>query len=621
MKPTTAAFLITLLFKSPMLWAAAYHVSPDGDNANPGTRAEPFRTIQFAAEQAQPGDTITVHEGVYRERIDPPRGGKSDDERIVFQAAKGAQVTIKGSEVIEGWYPAGNETWKSIIPNEFFGDYHPYRTKIAGDWFTPLPRRSGRVFHTGTVYLNGHWLKEAARKEEVLEPQSDAALWFSEVDERHTTIYAQFKNIDPNQHTIEINVREAVFYPRREGINYITVRGFTMEHAATNWAPPTAEQVGLIGTHWSKGWIIEDNIIRYSICTGVTLGKHGDEFDNTSASSAEGYVETIKRGIAAGWSKEKIGHHIVRDNHISHCEQAGIVGSMGAIFSTVTGNVIHDINMRGMFGGHEMAGIKFHAPIDTLISRNHIYRCGGFGGIWLDWMTQGARVTGNLLHDNHGQDLFVEVNHGPFLVDHNIFLSERNLLESSGGGAYAHNLFNGEIRLREEKIRDTPYHRPHSTEILGLSKGIDDDQRFHNNLFAGKHGLSLYDAWNPEHLQATGNVYLGEAKPSLVDHNELVDEKFDPGVSLTKEEDGWRLEMTIDPAWALNVKREMVTTETLGKAIVPNAPFVNPDGTPYRLDTDFFGNKRDSLNPFPGPFEKRAGEQRTIVIHLRDGRL
>jgi len=68
-----------------------------------------------------------------------------------------------------------------------------------------------------------------------------------------------------------------VFYPRETGRNFITVRGFTLEHAATNWAPPTAEQVGLIGTHWSKGWIIENNTISHSRCVGITLGKYGDE--------------------------------------------------------------------------------------------------------------------------------------------------------------------------------------------------------------------------------------------------------------------------------------------------------------------------------------------------------
>ena len=38
------------------------------------------------------------------------------------------------------------------------------------------------------------------------------------------------------------------------------------------------------------------------------------------------------------WTKENIGHHIVRNNTISHCEQTGIVGSMGCSFSTITGN-------------------------------------------------------------------------------------------------------------------------------------------------------------------------------------------------------------------------------------------------------------------------------------------
>ena len=41
-------------------------------------------------------------------------------------------------------------------------------------------------------------------------------------------------------------------------------------------------EIGLIGAHWSKGWIIENNVIRYSTCVGVTLGKYGDQWDNTS---------------------------------------------------------------------------------------------------------------------------------------------------------------------------------------------------------------------------------------------------------------------------------------------------------------------------------------------------
>jgi hypothetical protein len=44
--------------------------------------------------------------------------------------------------------------------------------------------------------------------------------------------------------------------------------------------------LGLIGTHWSKGWIIENNVISHSICSGIALGKYGDQWDNTSANTA-----------------------------------------------------------------------------------------------------------------------------------------------------------------------------------------------------------------------------------------------------------------------------------------------------------------------------------------------
>jgi alpha-N-arabinofuranosidase len=584
-----------------------YHISIKGNDQNEGSASKPYRTISAAAAIAQPGDVVIVHGGTYRERINPPRGGTSDRKRIVYRAAEGEEVIIKGSEVIKGWQKVQKDTWKTTIDNSFFGDFNPYSDLIRGDWFNP----KGREHHTGAVYQNGHWLVEAARLEDVLKPIGSAEgipettiqqhqLWFAEVDASNTTIWAQFKDANPNESQVEINVRQAIFYPEKPGVNYITVWGFKMMHAATPWAPPTAEQIGLIGTHWSMGWIIENNDISYSVCTGITLGKHGDEFDNTSANTAEGYVETIERALEKGWSKDNIGRHLVRNNHISHCEQAGIVGSMGPIFSTITDNTIHNIHIRRLFTGAEMAGIKFHGAIDTVISNNHIYHTNR--GIWLDWMTQGTRVTGNLLHDNGPrEDLFVEVNHGPFLVDNNVFLSGGGLLESCGGGAYAHNLFGGQIRLRAELTRETPFHKAHSTQIVGLSKVVGDDERFHNNLFIGHSGLSVYGE-EAVNLQAVGNVFLAGAKPSTHDREALVVADFDPGTKLEEKSDGWWLEISVDPTWASGQKRGVVTTESLGRAKLPDEPYEKPDGTPYRLDTDYFGLKRNTRNPAPGPF-------------------
>ncbi len=601
------AIIVVLAVAVSVASAREYYVSVDGNDQHKGTATKPLRTISAAARSARPGDVITVHEGVYRERINPIRGGKSDKKRIVYQAAPGEKVIIKGSEVIKNWQKVQNDTWKVSIPNSFFGDFNPYSDLIHGDWFNS----KGRDHHTGAVYLKGHWLTEAAKMEDVLKPVGNTPLWFGRAEETKTTIWAQFKDVNPNDAEVEINVRRTVFYPDKPGINYITVRGFKMMHAATPWAPPTAEQIGLIGTHWSKGWIIEDNDIRYSTCVGITLGKHGDQWDNTSQNTATGYVETIERALKKGWSKENIGHHIVRNNHIAHCEQAGIVGSMGPVFCTVTGNEIHDIHIRRLFTGAEMAGIKFHAAIDTVISNNHIYRT--CRGIWLDWMTQGTRVTRNLLHDNHGsQDLFVEVNHGPFLIEHNIFLSPRSLLDWSQGGAYVHNLFAGQIVHRPELRRETPFHPPHSTKVAGLRNIQGGDDRFYNNIFVNHNGLATYDkAAQPMHM--AGNVFLKGAQPSKHEQNPIVRSEFDPDIKLVEKSDGMYLEITLEKVRGQQ-QCQVITTKLLGKAKIPNLGYEQPDGSSYCIDTDYFNRKRNADNPFPGPFEHTEGGRQVLKV-------
>jgi len=587
--------VLALLSVSTLLGAATFHVSPRGSDANPGTKTAPFRSIQHAADLAQPGDVILVHAGVYRERVSPPRGGISDTQRIVYAAAPAEIVVISGSEEVKGWTKVGGDVWKLTLPNSFFGAFNPYSDVVYGDWFDPM----GRQHHTGAVYLDGIWLREAASLEDVMKPAAGDALWFGRVDTHNTTIWAQFKGADPNRERVEINVRRTVFYPEKTGINFITVRGFTLEDAATQWAPPTAEQTGVIGPHWSKGWIIEDNVVRNSACSCISLGKYGDPWDNTSANTAEGYVKTIERALAAGWTRESIGHLVVRNNTIYNCGQTGIVGSLGAAFSAVTGNNIHDIHARRDFGGAEIAGIKFHGAIDVEIERNQIDRTPL--GLWLDWMAQGTIVSRNLFHDND-HDVFVEVDHGPFVFSNNLFLSAQSLLDNSQGGAYAHNLFAGSISRARYDARQTPYLVTHSTAVAGYHDNPPGDSRFYNNLFVQRADLSRYDN-APLPVWADGNVYLEGAKPSKFDAHSVVAPDFDPHLLLVSEPGGLYLEMQFDKKWIDQEARKLVTTAMLGKAVIPDLPFEQPDGMPIRIDTDYLGKKRNESNPSPGPFE------------------
>jgi hypothetical protein len=770
---TTPITLLSLAALTSALSATEFHVATNGDDAQRGTQAAPLRTLQQAADIAQPGDVITVHAGTYRERVTPPRGGTSDTQRIVYRAAPGELVEVKGSEVVKDWVKVQGAVWKVTLPNSYFGSFNPYTNLIRGDWFD----RRGRDHHTGAVYLDGDWLTEAAKLEEVLLPaglapswltrgasqyllnvawlrpgdgsgntpklpatsfthkrgtqnapcaeggeclgfiaagdwvsyapvdfgqrteqieiraaaeaeggiielrldtpegellgscvvsntggwQSWASfktklkpvsgsktlclsfkglkpaalnpqLWFAQVDATNTSIWAQFNGVNPNERLVEINVRPTVFYPDQPGRNYLTVRGFTLRHAATPWAPPTAEQVGLIGTHWSQGWLIESNVISHSVCSGIALGKHGDAYDNTSADTAEGYVKTIERAHAhpLAWTKANIGHHVVRYNTISHCEQTGIVGSLGCSFSTVTGNIIHDIHVRRLFSGAEMAGIKFHGAIDTVIRGNHIYRT--CRGLWLDWMAQGTRVSENLFHENASEDLMVEVNHGPFMVDNNLFLSAVNVLDMSQGGAYAHNLFTGKITNRPEPSRETPYHPAHSTKVAGLVNTTGGDDRFYNNIFVGNGAasaagrrptgknlewISSFGLWGYDTrdlpLQTGGNVFYHGAQPWGKATNDLVLAGSNPQVKLVSMGEQFRLELRLGPEWQ-QANTAIVTTALLGKAKIPGLPYENADGSPLLIGTDYFGKPRHPAKPTPGPFENPGTGPLTLRV-------
>lgn len=618
-RPLLAALLAQVLF------AADLHVSVQGSDSNSGSASQPFRTISAAARIAQPGDVITVHAGTYRERVTPPRGGESDTRRIIYQAAPGELVEIKGSEVVRDWKPYRGDVWKLTLPNSFFGGYNPYRDLIEGDWFTS----KGRPHHTGEVYINGNALLESDQLEHVLNPQPypdardrEASLWtwFTESDSNNTLIYANFHGKDPNVELVEISVRDSVFYPATPGMDFITVRGFRMRHAATQWAAPTAEQIGLIGTHWSKGWIIENNVISDSRCSCVTLGKergtgHNVWNRNPKKDGATHYNEVILRALDIGWSRENIGSHIVRNNTIFNCEQAGIAGSLGAVFSRITGNHIYNIWARRQFTGAEMGGIKLHGAIDVLIKNNRIHNAGR--GLWMDWMAQGTRISSNLLYDNTTDDLFVEVNHGPFVVDNNLFLSPVSLRDMSEGGAYAHNFFGGRIVSRPEPTRWTPYHRGHSTSLAGVTLTTGGDNRFYNNIFnavvetpapapsadnlnlAG-YGLWVYDT-RKFPSQAAGNVYLNGARPYAKEPDPLLLHDADPKPRVVEEGAQVFLHITLHPAIA-TAPAVPVTTALLGKTQVAELTYDDTGGSPLSIAAGFFGKPPANAKPFAGPF-------------------
>ena len=616
--------------------ATEYHVSKKGDDNNPGSKTAPFKTISKAATIALPGDVITVHEGTYRERVNPLNGGLNDQQRITYRAAQGEVVWIKGSEVIKNWKRYKGDVWKVSIDNSFFGDFNPYKAILKGDW---LMDTYGRDHHLGEVYLNGEALYEINTLEQVLDltplkratdQEGSKYKWYCNVNDSTTEIYAHFKGQNPNKSLVEINVRPTVFFPKKTGVNYITVNGFYLAHAATQWAPPTAEQEGLIGPYWSKGWIIENNYIAYSKCSGISIGKdrksgHNEWTNLKVKHGTQRERDVIFKALQQGWNKETIGSHIIRNNEITNCEQTGICGHLGGVFSKIYNNHIYNIHTRKQFFGYEIGGIKLHAAIDVEITSNVIH--DNFRGIWLDWQAQGARVSKNLLFNHPLEDLFIEVSHGPLVVDNNLLLSEISLLNVSQGTAFAHNIFGGSIKMRLAPDRFTPYHFAHSTSVMGLMSILHGDDRYYNNIFTSnkthasptiftgtnaydKHPLATdywYEGKSPKDFAAHklpvyigSNVYYNLSKSFNREADALVKTGYNPELKLEGSSSGFIFTINLSSDFN-NSPKVLVNSALLGAAFQSEAAFENPDGTPMTISTDFYNTPWKNKIPVAGP--------------------
>ncbi|SDB02495.1 right-handed parallel beta-helix repeat-containing protein [Butyrivibrio sp. INlla16] len=675
------------------------YVSQSVVRSGDGTRNHPFRFIQEAADIARPGDVVIVAPGIYREFVHPKNSG-TKDQPIVYCTTEPQGAVITGAEEIKEWEPFRGDVWKVSVPNNIFGNYNPFTTKVEGDWYF-----TDRENHTGEVYLNGKSMYEENSLEAVenpevrrssWDPEFSVYTWFSAQEMNDTVIFANFHGKDPNEENVEISVRRNCFMPLTDGINYITVSGFAMRQAATQWAPPTAYQDGLIGPHWAKGWIIEDCEIYESKCSGISLGKYlqsGNDNKWTKTYIKDGTQterDAVCQAVNEGWDKEHIGSHIVRRCEIHDCGQTGIVGHLGGAFSTIEDNHIYRINTKHNIEGAEIGGIKMHAAIDTIFRRNHIHHCTR--GIWLDWQAQGTRVTQNFFHDNTppegceiksglslGEDLFVEVSHGPTLIDHNLMLSDISCRLSTQGIALVHNLINGSFTfvgegcdnggLKFQSCRYTPYHVPHSTKIAGFMTILHGDARFYNNIFvqkeirqdlrdyvhqAGFESLTLYnficgtkpydgyptkeqyfaslkpmsgDFAKPgsndkyyDHLPVYtgGNAFFNGAQPCDSEHSPYIEKNHTVKIIVSEEDGHFRLHTNLYEYLPRSMTR-MVSTKVMGQAFEPEQFFENPDGTEIIFDTDYFGRKR-SIHPLCGPFEEGAADRFTVAYPTMGGR-
>ncbi|MBN2450891.1 MAG: right-handed parallel beta-helix repeat-containing protein [Lentisphaeria bacterium] len=107
--------LATLVLAAATGSAAEYVVSERGDDANPGSREAPFRTLGRAAGLLRPGDTCLVRGGVYRESV-VLRDLGAPDAPIRIEAWPGETPVLSGTRPLEGWTRVEPSLWQCSMP-------------------------------------------------------------------------------------------------------------------------------------------------------------------------------------------------------------------------------------------------------------------------------------------------------------------------------------------------------------------------------------------------------------------------------------------------------------------------------------------------------------------------
>jgi len=451
---------------------------PNASDTADGSADHPLRTINAAAQLAQPGDIVTVGAGIYHEWISPARGGTAKAP-ILYRSVPQHAAIVRGTDVLDA-------TWQPLpdAPGVFTAPL-PQPAFIFGNPFIRPPQPSKKQPEwvgkcNALVFLNDQPLNQVTTREDLTQTPGS---WLSSNDGKDLLVHLQGDGAPPNG-AIEITTRDRIFAPHRRGLGYIQVEGFLFERCATR---PDWPQLGAVSTRTGNHWTIRTNIVRYTTGKGIDCGSETWSPEPMIATEPED-----KRVLIGG-------HHLLEGNLLTENAQCAI-----AAWNTddvrIFGNIISNNASRGaekpiqFLADDEAAGIKVHAFRHGLIEGNLVVGNSSFG-IWLDNGWENARVTRNVCIGNRGAGIFVELGFGPILVDHNLSAATTALwLPYLGDGIYTHDasgvtieqntlLDNSRYGLQQLVVSERSYANRRLAEA--------SDESISGNLFYGNHDAAI----------------------------------------------------------------------------------------------------------------------------------
>jgi hypothetical protein len=630
-------------WEQPLTFSKTYYVdnqSPRAGDNGPGTKSHPFRTINKAAQVLMPGERVVIASGIYRECVRPARGGSSPAQMISYEAAPGAKVFIRGSEVLrDGWQqapvpvarfgaPAGSgqdaspvTVWRHELDGEMFPDgYQPFAlASVAGNWAWLDPRTvdMGPYFRRrGLVFVDGKPLEPMEQLRELELPHlppdpvfttppvsqnglpprrrggpimqevggtSDARFW---VSDSGTAVYVRLAAGTPADHMIEITTRQQAFVPSQKGLAFIRIKGISFQHAANAYPFP---QYGEVSTVGGNHWIIEDNTIEWANAVGLDIGSDGD----------------------SGFSPQAGASQIIRRNTIRFCGVEGI-GGMGTRDTLVEDNLIEWCGWADAERGWEAAGAKFHFGRNLLFRRNVIRHIRHANGVWLDSNNTNCRISSNIFADivTVSAAVHMEMNLERNQIDNNVIWNVRNAEPGTPGqrGCAGSGIFiNATDRLI---IAQNLIGRCENSGVFAITRpdrarsGTASENDIANNIFAscGKSAIVFLNQNN----ECDGNLYASMPDRFLGFFTGDTQQWLD--LTEWRQAHGWDENGTVAEV-KIDFDADGLELNLTGSQPFPQAEIVN------RINTDLMGNATGSTRA-PGPLADPAAA-RAIQIDPR----
>jgi len=349
----------------------------NGNDQASGDSAHPYKTIVRAASVAEPGDTVTLMPGVYRESVRLTRSGRPDAP-ISFRASPAGRVTLDGTDPLSGLVSAGGSPETSLwmktgfkSRDVVFGDAKTISIlKARGPSGTAQLERRGRV---DTIWLDGMYIAKAIDRAS-LRPRT---FWVD--PDKEELVLALSPGDRPERHLIEIGARGPFF---TGDVSYIHLQGFQAFRGDTPYF------VGAIAPGLtSSNWVIEDIVESWGNWAGILLHGFG---------------------------------HVVKDSITDQNGDDGIEGTL-CEYIILDGNKSRandwqpDRVINPSWGS---GGSKF-TQVDHMIVRNYESAFNHGPGIWFDDNNQGVTVEdSHFYHNNVG--IMAEISPGAFLFRNNV---------------------------------------------------------------------------------------------------------------------------------------------------------------------------------------------------------